>query len=87
MLFVILDRPPRAVDDRLDRPAQLVALHHLHVDDLRIGRDAERRAGDRAGDGGAVWITDLWIARERRVAHAHASRELGMCVDTPPSKT
>src|SRR5712671_5131325 len=48
---VIGEHPLRAAHDGVDRSAHAAALHHLHVDQLHVGRDAERGAGDRAGDG------------------------------------
>src|SRR4051812_441779 len=78
VLLVILDRPARALDDAAYRAAQLVALHHLHVDDLRVWRDAEGLAGDGAGDGGAVRVADRGIFGERGVAATNATRELRM---------
>src|SRR5207237_5577083 len=78
MSFVILDYPPRAVNDAADRSAELLALHHLDVDDLSVACDAERLARDGAGDGGAVRVADGRVFRERRVAATDATDELGV---------
>ena len=78
MRLVVLNHPMRAVDDGLDGSAKLFALHHLHVDDLGFGRDAERRAGDCSGDGGAMRVADFGIVGEAREAGANATGELRM---------
>src|SRR5262245_27571319 len=78
MGLVILDDPIRAIDDRFDCSTEFLALHHLHIYDLCIRRDAEGRSGDRTGDGGAMRITDLRIIREAREARANTAGELRM---------
>jgi hypothetical protein len=76
MLLDVLDHPLRAVDDALDRSAQPPAFDHLHVDDLDVGRDAQRGAGGRARDRGTVRVTDRGVVGERAVAASYATREL-----------
>ena len=78
MFLMIFDRPARPVDDSPNGAAQLLALHHLDVDDLGFGCDAERLAGDGSRDGGAVRVADGRVFRKRRVAAADASDELRM---------
>src|SRR5690349_5772969 len=76
MPFMILYCPLRPVDDTANRAAELLALNHFYVDDLGVGRDAERLPRDRAGDGGAVRVADGRIFGERRVAATNATGKL-----------
>src|SRR6478752_5799745 len=78
MELVVLYDPVCAVDDGLDRSTELVALDHLHIDDIHVGGNAECRSGDRTGDGGAVRVADLGIVGKAGIADSYASFELGM---------
>ena len=81
VLLVILEHPRSPVDNRLDRTAELAALHHLHVDDLGLGRDTESLSGDRPGHSGPMRIAHLRVAGERVESFAHAPLKLRVCAE------
>src|SRR5207253_6716927 len=76
VLLMTAKHPGRAAADRLDRAAELAALHHLHVDDFRFRRDAKRLPGDRAGDRGPVGVAHLRIGGKSVKSLPHASLKL-----------
>src|SRR6185436_4363641 len=78
MELVVLHDPVCAVDDGLDRSTELVALDHLHIDDIHVGCNAECRSCDRSCDGGTVRVAGLGIVGKAGIADSYASFELGM---------
>jgi len=80
MAAMVLYGPTRGVDDGADRTAHVIAVDDLDVDDLRLGRDAERRTRRCAGDRRSVRVANARVAGKCIEANSDASRQLGMLV-------